>query len=47
MADPYRTGIINTNPDQGSEKNRYGSGFRQNFDMDPDPSKNYTNRIQP
>ena len=33
---------IGTDPDPGSEQVHYGSGSRQNFDTDPDPSKNYT-----
>ena len=37
MADSYH---FDTNP--GSEKIRYGSGSRQNFDTDPDPGNNNT-----
>ena len=31
-----------TDPDPGSDKFRYGSGFRPSFDTDSDPGKNYT-----
>ena len=37
VADPYH---VDTDPDPGSEKIRYGSGSRPNFDTDPDPRKN-------
>ena len=36
VADLYQ---FYTDPDTGSEKIRYGSGSRQNFDRDPDPDK--------
>ena len=39
MADPYH---VDTDPDPGCEKIRYGSGSRANFDTDPDPGKNDT-----
>ena len=41
VADPYH---IDTVPDPGCEKIRYGSGSRSrvNFDTDPDPGKNDT-----
>ena len=38
VADPYH---VDTDPDPGSEKIRYGSGSRANFDTDPDPGKKY------
>ena len=34
VADPYH---VDTDPDPGCEKIRYGSGSRVNFDTDPDP----------
>ena len=39
VADPYH---VDTDPDPGCEKIRYGSGSRANFDTDPDPGKNDT-----
>ena len=39
VADPYN---FDTDLDPGCEKIRYGSGSRVNFDVDPDPGKNYT-----
>ena len=33
---------FDTHPHQVSEKIRYGSGSRPNFDTDPDPGKNDT-----
>ena len=39
VADPYH---FDTDPDPGSDKIRYGSGSRPNFNMDPDPGKNNT-----
>ena len=38
-ADPYH---VDTDPAPGSEKIRYGSGSRPNFDTDPDPGQNDT-----
>ena len=37
VADPYN---FDTDLDSGCEKIGYGSGFRVNFDTDPDPGKN-------
>ena len=36
-ADPYH---FDTNPHPGCGKIRYGSGYRTNFDTDPDAGKN-------
>ena len=38
----YRLLQCGVNMDPGSEKIRYGSRFRSNFDTDPDPGKNDT-----
>ena len=37
---------IDTDPDPGSEKLRYGSGSRPNFDTGPDPRKTIRIRVR-
>ena len=41
VADPYHFDM-DTDPDPGCEKIRYGSGSRVNFATDPNPGKNDT-----